>query len=223
MLGAQLIRHTSLADSVLAARIKTATDVLRVAVALSDGDVSLAEPAKFTNFKRRERKWLLACLEQCGSPMEDMLRWPEPWKRLGERLHPGDYAAQFPKSYTAFDVLRNDKPCITFNSRIEHSLCHREFAAALNLLKDRPGDLTRRLDHLLRLGGDINLVIETFGILADRVSTPVLLQAMTHFKNRVPAPHLRSFFPKGDVAKVYATSKPLPELSVDVAMAVAHL
>jgi hypothetical protein len=31
-------------------------DVLRVAVALSSGDISLAEPTMFRNFKRKERR-----------------------------------------------------------------------------------------------------------------------------------------------------------------------
>lgn len=46
--------------------IKTATDVLRVAVAMSEGDVSLAEPTKFRNFSKRERRFLLGCLENSG-------------------------------------------------------------------------------------------------------------------------------------------------------------
>src|SRR5262249_23212592 len=71
--------------------IKTATDVLRLAVAMSGGDVSLAESAKFRNFTRRERRALLELLENCDNSTEDMLRWKGRWIRLGERLHPGEY------------------------------------------------------------------------------------------------------------------------------------
>lgn len=222
-LGAQLIRHTSLADFVLTDKLKTTTDVLRLAVALSDGDVSLAEPTKFTGFKRRERKWLLARLEQCGDPTEDMLRWPEPWKRLGERLHPGDYATRFPKSYAAFEVVRNDKPFATFNTKIERSLLSHDVTTILDLVRARPGDLTRRLDHLLRLGDNAPLIVEAFRAVADRVSTPVLLQAMTHFRNRARPLPLRSFFPKGDVAKVFAKARPLPELPAATTEVVARV
>jgi len=70
----------------LISKIKTATDILRVAVAMSNGDVSLAEPTKFRNFAKRERRFLLGCLEQCGSSMtEDILRWKDRWIRLGAR------------------------------------------------------------------------------------------------------------------------------------------
>ena len=42
---------------------KTATDVLRLAVALSKGDVSLKENTKFKSFTRKERKMLLTMLD----------------------------------------------------------------------------------------------------------------------------------------------------------------
>jgi hypothetical protein len=223
LLGAQLLRCTSLADSFLEGKLKTATDVLRLAVALSDGDVSLAEPTKFSKFKRSERKWLLSRLELAGNPAEDMLRRQEPWKRLGERLHPGDYATLFPKTYAAFEVIRNDQPYPTFNRKIEKHLLERNVAGVLDLIGTRPGDLTRRLDHLLRLGGDSSAVIAIFRDVVDRVSTPVLLQTLTHFRNRSREHELRSFFPKGDVAKVYATAKHLPAMAPALSESVAQI
>lgn len=223
LVGAQLIRHTSLAESFLSEKIKTATDVLRLAVALSDGDVSLAVSTKFTKFKRHERKLLLSWLERSGDPTEDMLRWKEPWKRLGERLHPGDYSTKFPKTYAAFATLRNDIPYSKFASKIEKCLIDHDAEGVLDLLQTRPGDLTRRLDHLLRITDNPDKVLKAFGNLADRVSTPVLLQAMTHFRNRpTPAP-LRTFFPKGDVAKVYAAANTLPPLPPEVAEEAASI
>lgn len=89
----------------LAQSVQTATDVLRVAVAMSEGDVSLAKPTTFRNFSKRERRFLLHCLEEVGDTCtEDMLRWKSRWIRLGERLHPGDFKKQFPKALAAFDT-----------------------------------------------------------------------------------------------------------------------
>lgn len=223
MLGAQLLKCTSLADSFLRERIKTATDVLRLAVALSDGDISLAEPTKFLKFKRSERKWLLSRLEMAANPTEDMLRWQEPWKRLGERLHPGDYANQFPKAYSAFEVIRNDQPYPTFNRKIEKHLLEKNVSGILDLIGSRPGDLARRLDHLLRLESESGTVIGTFRDVADLVATPVLLQTLTHFRSRSGEHELRSFFPKGDVAKVYATTKKLPAMDPGFSGSVAQI
>lgn len=76
--------------------LKTATDVLRVAVVMSAGDVSLAKPTRFRRIKRLERRFLLRCLEEnSGQIVEDMMRYQERWKRLGKELRPGDYMPSF--------------------------------------------------------------------------------------------------------------------------------
>ena len=152
LLAALLLRHTTRGHDLLGRYITTATGVLRLAVALSDGDVSLATATKFRRFARAERRLLLELLEACGSLTEDMLRYVEPWKRLGERLHPGEYAARFPRGAAAFDLIRNDRPFATFRSQVEGAIRAGQIDAALALLRERPGELARRLDHLLRIG-----------------------------------------------------------------------
>ncbi|MEN9938341.1 MAG: hypothetical protein RLZZ387_4920 [Chloroflexota bacterium] len=204
LLGALLLRHTTGGASQLPSYVTTATDVLRLAVALSDGDTSLATPTKFRSFTRGERRLLLELLEGCGNVTEDMLRRPEPWKRLGERLHPTEYQRRFPQSVIAFDVIRNDRPYPTFASRVEGALSRREVGDALELLATRPGELARRLDHLLRLAGEPDTVVAAFGDVAARVSTPVLLAVLAHFRDRPQPRPLRTFFPKGEVAKAQA-------------------
>jgi hypothetical protein len=216
-LGAELIRNTSDADAVLGGHVKTATDVLRLAVAMSGGDVSLADPCKFGKFRRSERALLLGWVERAESRTEDMLRRKGRWVRLGERLHPAEYASRFPQTAAAFDVLRNDRPFQTFNGRVEAALVRRNAAAVLDLLDARPGELARRLDHLARTAPDAGAVVARFREAADRVSTPVLLQVLTHFRNRDETAGLRAFFPKGSVAKVYATTAALPALPAGVA------
>ena len=224
VVGAELIRHASAGKNWLDARMKTATDVLRLAVALSGGDVSLAEPVKFAKFRRAERKLLLGWVERTENPTEDMLRWKERWKRLGERLHPGEYAAEFPQSFAAFDVLRNDRHFETFNAQVERRLSSRDTAGALSVLIHRPGTLARRLDHLLRTSNEPAAVLAEFAKVVDQVSTRVLLQMLAHFRHRAEPRTLRTFFPKGDVAKVYGTPDRLPRLSAEtVETAVALL
>ncbi|CAN5260600.1 TerD family protein [soil metagenome] len=191
----------------------TSTDVLRLAVALSGGDVSLAEAVKFKTFSRSVRKLLLGLLENQGNKIEDMLRWKNRWLRLGEKLHPGEFKNAFPETFAAFDVLRNDLPSETFNSRLEGALEACDVDGALALLKGRPGDFARRLDHLLRISGSKQEdVAFAFGKVAASVSTPVLLQVFHHFKNREQKRPLRVFFPKSQLAKAQAISDLLPEL-----------
>ncbi len=215
LLASLLLRHSSHGSAIIGRYIKTATDVLRLAVALAGGDVSLATRTKFRNFSRAERRLLLGLLEACGNITEDMLRYVEPWKRLGERLHPGEYQAQFPQSYAAFDVLRNDKPFTTFRSQVETALKVGDVAQALTTLSSRPGELARRIDHLLRLAPAPAVVVDAFGRVAAQVSTPVLLQVLAHFAHRQAPRSLRTFFPKGDVAKAHAIANTLPTLNED--------
>lgn len=193
--------------------LKTATDVLRVAVVLSDGDVSLATPGKFRRFKRSERRFLLDALEAISAVTEDMLRRPEVWKRLGRELRPGDYANRYPKTLKAFDVVRNNEPFETFNSKVEAALLRRDVATVTEMLKSRPGDFARRFDHLLRTSGEqANVAVQGFMDVAHKVSTPVLLQVHAHFKNRDRMTDHRTFFPKGSVAKVQVIDETLPPL-----------
>jgi len=85
-LAGLLMTHTAHADTFLTRYCKTATDVLRLAVALSGGDVSLAKPTKFRSFSRPERRLLLGLLEERQSLTEDMLRWKGRWVRLGRNF-----------------------------------------------------------------------------------------------------------------------------------------
>jgi hypothetical protein len=203
--------------------LKTATDVLRVAVVLSGGDVSLAANTRFRRFKRPERRLLLDALEAVPSLAEDMLRRPEVWKRLGRELRPGDYKDRFPKALAAFDVVRNGEPFETFNGKVEAGLILEDVDAVTELLQARPGDFARRLDHVVRTAGDkARQVVERFAQVADRVSTPVLLSVYAHFLHRDERRGHRAFFPKGSVAKVQVVEKDLPELPAGVAGAVAR-
>lgn len=213
---AYLIEHTVASVQIIERYVKTATDVLRIAIALSGGDVSLAENSKFKSFSKRQRKILLALLENCNTITEDMLRFAENWKRLGEKLHPFEYKSKYTKCFTAFDVIRNDKPFTTFNSKIESSLLTRETDISIALLKSRPGEYARRLDNLLRLADDSEAVLEVFRNIAAAVSNPVLLQLLAHFKNRNDHPELRTFFPKGNVFQAKAITYNLPKLDKEV-------
>ena len=216
-LASLLMKHTARAEAFIARFCRTATDVLRLAVALSGGDVSLADAAKFRTFSRPERRLLLGLLERNANPTEDMLRWKGRWIRLGEKLHVGEYRARYPRSHEAFGILRNDLPFDTFNRRVEKALAGRDIPKTVSILTPRPGDLARRLDHLLRLDPfQQDRVLQAFQGTADKVSTPVLLQVMTHFQNRNEAAALRVFFPKGSLAKAHGEPNTLPLLPADV-------
>lgn len=192
---------------------KTATDVLRLITAMSDGDISLASNTRFRNFRRKERRILLELLQGCGAIEEDMLKYKNRWIRVGERLHPAEYPdAQFGKVITAFQKLRNGIKIDTFAGKVTKAIDTEDYKSALILLKQRPGELARRLDYLLRTTDDKNSVITAFHDVADEVSTPVLLQVNEHFANRTKKSDSRVFFPKGNLARCYCIENTLPDI-----------
>ena len=184
--------------------LKTATDVLRVAVVMSGGDVSLAAKSKFRRFKRSERKFLLEALENTYNTVEDMLRWNEMWKRLARELHPSDYASRFPKMAKAFSIVCNNEEFETTNSTVEKAISTNHIANAVKVLVSRPGDFARRLDHLIRVSNktQLEIVLNGFEESVGKVSTPVLMQVYAHFKSRNEDTLYKSVFPKGNVAKL---------------------
>ncbi|GLR11849.1 hypothetical protein GCM10007907_06390 [Chitinimonas prasina] len=223
--GASLYRHApcEATDRFLQKHLRTATDVLRFAVALCGGDVSLATACRFKRFARHERRFVLACLDGIDQVAEDMLRWAERWKRLGEVLHPGEYAERYPKAYTGFKILRDGLPYATFNSEIERYLAKGQTHAASNHLVSRPGEFARRLDHLLRNETTPDSIIAAFERVVACVSTPVLLQVLCHFQHRHLPMSLRFFLPKGEIAKIFARKDTRPAIATATAACVVAL
>lgn len=195
----------------LLAHIKTATDVLRLGVALCGGDVSLAEPCLF-KLTNGERKFLLAACEQVrhdeGHMAEEMVGWRERWLRLGKAIHPGEHLKRFPKTAAAFDLLRNASALLqSRGSRIEQVMSNtwidaKQGAAVLEILSERPGDLARRLDALVRKGVEASEVVAVFEKSAGGVATPTLLALIAHLRQRGEALEFRAFMPKGSLAKM---------------------
>lgn len=190
----------------------TATDVLRFAVALSDGDVSLASGTKFKSFKRSERKMLMSILEKIvdskglAHVTEDMVRHPGMWKRLGERIHPGEFHSS---AADAFLAVRNGT-ARSFNSYVEENLDNARMVKGL--LMERPGEFVRRLDAVLsRCSYDeANEVLDALAVVAHEASVTVLIQAINAFETRHRK--IRTFIPKGKVAKLKAVKNERPGL-----------
>jgi len=191
---------------------QTATDVLRIASAMSLGDVSLAQTTQFKKFKRKERKFLLSCLDSTNPNVEDMVSRREMWKRLGEVIHPGDHWKKYPKAFSAFQKLRNEK-IITFNGQLESALSNKDIDKAVSLLEKRPGVFARRLNNILCKAGPSKRkdIVSSFEKVAEKVSTPVLLQVKAYFQYRdIDRP--RIVFPKGSLAKARTLESSLQEL-----------
>ena len=198
------LKYTQITNEQIKPHFKTATDVLRLAVAMSEGDISLATNTRFINLKRTERRLLLSLLEKCNNIEEDMLRYKNRWIRLGEKLHPAEFKNKYPNSFTAFNKIRNRIHIPTFSGELNKAYKNKDLYTVLEFLKTNPGEYARKLDYTLREFPDKQYIIPfDFLQVASKVSTPVLLQLLEHFKNRNNNLQKRVFFPKGDTSKLY--------------------
>lgn len=212
--------------------IKTATDVLRLVTAMSDGDVSLAENTKFRNLKRSERRIIMNLLAGCGNASEDMNRYAGRWIRVGEKLHPGEFAKneRYTKIVQAFGVIRNDGKIQSFGGKVDAAIASGDVTTVVSLLKKRPGEFARRIDFLLRTfdkDADRKTVIMGFASVAKDVSSTVLLQVREHFINKLNGnDDMRVFFPKGNLARSYYVknnkTEAIPEDTIKMVIAVCE-
>ena len=204
--------------------VKTATDVLRLITAMSDGDVSLAENTKFRNLKRSERRIIMNLLAGCGNAVEDMNRYAGRWIRVGEKLHPGEFAKneRYTKVVQAFGVIRNDGKIQSFAGKVDAAIASGDVNTVVSLLKKRPGEFARRIDFLLRTfdkDADRKTVIMGFASVAKDVSSTVLLQVREHFINKLDgSDDMRVFFPKGNLARSYYVKNDIIETVPEDAM-----
>ena len=182
-------------DLDFSASYRTVTDVLRLAVAMAGGDVSLAEPCRFPSFSRAQRRRLLGLLDAVGQVQdsrdsaEEMARRCERWKRLARHLRPGDYARRFPRAAALLHQVASGGAEAGFTSHLEEALARRDVEGALRLLSTRPGVFARRLNHLLRLCVDEaarERVVAEFARVAPEVSLPVLVRLWEYFSSPGP-------------------------------------
>lgn len=213
--------------------LSSPTDVLRIAVAYSDGDVSLSNATKFKSFPRSLRKDYLCFLESLFAKtqdadqlLENMYSYEQMWKKLSHSLHVGEYNEKYPLSVKAVMNLRNGVKPQNYNACVD-SLIQSDVLQAANLLKQRPGVFARNLSRLLQVSSTmvndlVSLdILSLFSSVAHSVATPVLVQLHSHFKASPSA--VRVFMPKGGLSKVYATENNLTQLDSELSTLVTQL
>ncbi|HEV2637896.1 MAG TPA: TerD family protein [Actinocrinis sp.] len=184
----------------------TVTDVLRLACALSGGDVSLSTPTRLRSLPRRDRRALLAALDGLvganPAKLGDVLVRREEFKRLGERLHPHEYP-QFPHAADVFAVARGTKSVRSLGSRVQEAFGAGDVRKAVGLLANSPGLLVRSLDRAARAAAagadpqqaaaDLAVVREAVDRVAGKASGRVLLSLREHLGNRTAPDPARLF------------------------------
>ncbi len=199
--------------------VDTITDVLRLACALADGDVTLREPTTFRSLSRSVRRSLLVALDEVvsGKPAQlaDVYPYREQWKRLGERMH----VHEFPRlkhAANVFAVAYGEQKVFSLEAQVEIALRDGEVATAIALLAGKPGVLVRNLDRLLRLASEQEREVlrEALTGVIGKVSGRVLLSLREHLVNRLATTPTRLF--TNSRGRAWVTSETLVPLSDSV-------
>lgn len=240
----------TLASVVEGFTVKTVVDVLRIAMSMSGGDPSL--PAIPKKLKLKGAKWkereeeraahrfklndkqklrVLSLFENTNLSLSDLNQGSRYGRfiRLAEIIQVQNYSKEFPKTFEAFNRLRNQKrkgkpngqPKIrSWNSQVETQF-KIGFIEGLTKLSERPGEFLRKLDLLVRknITNQVNLdaVLLQLATLGEQTSNKVLYEVFTHFSQRDKEIQ-RSIFVKG--ARQRTELPTLQKLPVEVIGAV---
>jgi len=219
------------------AHLTTATDVLRVAAVLLGGNPALVEPMRLGSLGRGMRRALLDAIDHLepDQAIEDMWRRRGLWKRIGERLHPYEFAQRLPFATLAFAALRRTRlDGATFGTAmrseargvttlrlagdqlrvtpwagaVEEHLRAGDARAAVERLAQRPTELLRRVDHLVRVAqarqpDALAAVIAAVEVAAARAAPAQLLGLASHVAHRTAPWPRRVVFPRGEVLRAW--------------------
>ncbi|MFL6120864.1 hypothetical protein, partial [Actinophytocola sp.] len=193
--------------------VDTTTDVLRLACQVSGGDVSLAVPTRFRAFRRRERRILLAALDEVvganPNKLGDVARHAEPWKRLGERLHPHEYG-RWLHAQDVFAVARGERRVRGVAGRAEAAFGLGAIGSAAAVLSAAPGLLLRSADRLLRLApaSERTAVVDAVRGALGSASGRVLCSLREHVGNRLTPASSRMYVNRSRRAWVGPDTRP---------------
>lgn len=180
-------------DMGLSLDVGSPTDVLRVAVALSGGDVSLATNTRFKSFPKRVRRILMAGLDGVSGSHDSLamaLQHTEQWKRLGEKIHPNEFKGH-ENAKAVFKTVHGQTPVRSYAARVETIFKEGSHKEILQVLSENPGGLFRNLDRALTAGvkGLLPVLQATIG----KVSGRVLISVHEHLTNRLLETKARMF------------------------------
>lgn len=175
--------------------IADATDVIRLAVALSGGNIQEWGTTRFKSFSRGIRRILMTLLEESKNLEQDVSQHQEVWKRFFAMLHPSDF--KMLKVNYVYDKLYNGK-IKTFASVVDLHLQSKNYDV-FEYLAYRPGEFLRRFMAIYEVFGDS--AVSTFIPIMKNLSVRQLLW----FKRYITTLNTRKkmlYTPKGNWSKV---------------------
>ena len=165
----------------------TITDLLRIYVAISDGDIEFIYNTQFVSLPRYSRKLFISILDNICKKnpyaIDELHSHEFLWKKAFEKLHIGEVKGLYPNAFKEAFKLRSNT-YKTYNSEVEKALEEANTLKLLSLMEIKPGEFARRLDNILRSPNiDSKEVLSSFAKVASLISSRVLISLFEHFNN----------------------------------------
>ena len=162
---------------------KYPTDVLRYIISVYadepfEGQITKPDlKFRHIHIPTSDRKFLLNELNHMGNAKrmcEDMFTFDTYWKIIGRYLRYGKMATsrkRYPVWHQALDLLYENDRSWTFNGRYSAALEANDYAAALDIARERSGFLLRNMLMFLRYPKGTEIATTVYGKTADKVKT----------------------------------------------------
>lgn len=189
----------------------TVTDVLRTAVSLSGGDVSLQTKPKFKAFPNKTRQLLLDALDRVAeneAKLGDVYKNREAFKRLFFRLN--NSGAGHKGAYKVLEYAVNNVN-VSFEAKLEKAFKDGDVSDVVKVLENNPGLFVRSLNRLLLQSKikDLPAVTKALEKVISKVSTPVLVGLRQYLNNRKGQKTYRVFINRKGTGKVVEDTQPI--------------
>lgn len=176
---------------------RTATDVLRTVLAAyckePDRAIDLLSSAEFRldmrSIPRPQRRSILRALARFtdNTNLDMVMRHKKLWRRALRPVHPFELP-QAAEVHTHLTIIFGKTTHRTFNSQVEAALLRNDVPAAVRLLATNPGNLLRRVDHLMRLSRSkkpsADALLSTLAEAAPKARLTTLISCYNGVSNR---------------------------------------
>ncbi|AKK05534.1 TerD domain [Corynebacterium mustelae] len=175
-----------------ATKLRNVDDLLRLVLACFGRGARYLRKVTVTSIPKTYRRLILDELSRFDEPhnLDLLYKRRMQWRVVMRKIHP----YSLPNRRTdLLDIIHSNVKYVTLNARIEKALFDDDIATACELLTHQPGNLIRRLDHLMRLIGHrrvgtwqqkLEALDNALTKVAYKVRLSTLLSALNHLRTR---------------------------------------
>jgi hypothetical protein len=117
--------------------------------------------------------------------VSDIKPYKSQFLALSKNLFPGSKKYnKYPEAQKLFDYVRNNVKVQTFNTKKEELISNNDMRGLIELLSEKPGELLRRLDMIIRKGSDDDIEYLCTKMLQIKLNPKLIIQVRKWIRYR---------------------------------------